>query len=107
AVAYAAKTRGIRARIFAPTISSPAKTARIRAYGADLEVVGSRYAEALAASETWAASHGAMTVHAYDSRETLLGPATLARELEKQAGGLETGRVAVGGGGPVGGGVAG
>jgi threonine dehydratase len=103
AVAYAARRRGVPARIFVPTISSPAKTARIRAYGAALEVVGETYADALAASETWAAAHGAATVHAYDSPQTLLGPGTMARELEQQAPGLETILVAVGGGGLVGG----
>src|SRR5262245_5842365 len=103
AVAHAARRRHVPARIFVPTISSPAKTARIRACGADLEVVGSHYAEALAASEVWAAAHGAATIHAYDSRETLLGPATLARELEEQAPDLDTVVVAVGGGGLIGG----
>ncbi len=103
AVAYAAQRRGVPARIFVPTISSPAKTARIRAYGAALEVVGESYADALAASETWAAAHGALTIHAYDAPETLLGPGTLARELEEQAPGLETILVAVGGGGLIGG----
>jgi threonine dehydratase len=103
AVAHAARRRGVPARIFVPTISSPAKTARIRSYGADLEVVGSHYAEALAASEVWAAAHGAATIHAFDSRETLLGPATLGRELEEQAPALETVVVAVGGGGLIGG----
>src|SRR5689334_21828011 len=36
AVAYAARTLGVPAKIFVPQISSPAKLARIRAYGADL-----------------------------------------------------------------------
>jgi threonine dehydratase len=103
AVAYAAGTRGVPARIFVPTISSPAKTARIRSYGAELEVVGSHYAEALAASEVWAAAHGAAAVHAFDARETLLGPATLGRELEEQAPSLDTIVVAIGGGGLIGG----
>ncbi len=103
AVAYAARRREVRARIFVPTISSPAKTARIRAYGAELEIVGRDYAEALAASETWAAARGAATVHAYDAPETLLGTATVGRELEEQAPALETVLVAVGGGGLIGG----
>jgi threonine dehydratase len=103
AVAYAARRRGVPARIFVPTISSPAKTARIRAYGAFLEVVGRDYAEALAASEEWAAGHDAATVHAYDAPETLLGTATLGRELEQQAPELETVLVGVGGGGLIGG----
>src|SRR5882757_10701722 len=50
AVAYAAMRLGLRATIFVPTVSSPAKIDRIRRYGADLTVIGERYAEALAAS---------------------------------------------------------
>src|SRR6266850_7477043 len=42
AVAYAAMRLGVRARIFVPTVSSPAKIQRIRAYGADLVVTGDR-----------------------------------------------------------------
>src|SRR5207253_1315707 len=48
AVAYAAMRLGARVRIFVPTVSSPAKIARIRAYGAELEVGGALYADALA-----------------------------------------------------------
>jgi threonine dehydratase len=103
AVAYAALTLGVPAKIFVPQISSPAKLARIRAYGADLAVVGERYAEALAASEEWAARSGALAVHAFDQDETLLCQATLGRELEQQAGDIETLLAAVGGGGLIGG----
>src|ERR1700726_1208915 len=46
AVAYAAMKLGVRAKIFVPSISSPAKIARIRDYGADLAVGGDRYADA-------------------------------------------------------------
>src|SRR5262249_40583482 len=70
AVASAAMPRGVRARIFVPTVSSPAKIARIRSYGADLVVVGDRYADALAASEAWGRDSGALPVHAYDQAET-------------------------------------
>ena len=99
AVAYAAMRLGLPAKIFVPGISSPAKLARIRSCGAELAVVGERYAEALAASEEWAARSGALPVHAFDQDETLLGQATLARELEQQVGDLDTLLVAVGGGG--------
>src|SRR5437763_15681531 len=54
AVAFAAMTLKIPARIFVPTVASPAKIAHIRSYGAGLVVVGDRYADALAASEEWA-----------------------------------------------------
>jgi threonine dehydratase len=103
AVAYAARRLGVRAKIFVPTVSSPAKIARIRGYGADLVVGGERYADALAAADAWAAQSGALPVHAFDQQETLLGPGTLGRELAGQAAALETLLVPVGGGGLIGG----
>ncbi|HZA65451.1 MAG TPA: threonine/serine dehydratase [Geminicoccaceae bacterium] len=103
AVAYAAMQLGLPAKIFVPSVSSPAKVQRIRDYGADLVVEGLRYADALAASEGWAARSGALPVHAYDQTETLLGQGTLGLELEEQAANLDTLLVAVGGGGLIGG----
>jgi threonine dehydratase len=103
AVAYAAQQLGVPARIFVPTVSSPAKVARIRSYGADLVVEGDRYADALAASEAWQVQSGALPVHAFDQRETLLGQGTVAMELLAQAAAITTILVAVGGGGLIGG----
>jgi threonine dehydratase len=103
AVAYAAMRRHVRAKIFVPTVSSPAKIQRIREYGAELVVEGERYADALAASEAWIARSGAMAVHAFDQAETLLGQGTLGMELAAQAPVLDTLLVAVGGGGLIGG----
>jgi threonine dehydratase len=103
AVAYAAMRLNLPARIFVPTVSSPAKIDRIRLYGADLTVIGERYAEALAASIEWSKTSGAMPVHAFDQIETLTGQGTLALELSQQAPELDTVLVAVGGGGLIGG----
>jgi threonine dehydratase len=103
AVAYAAMRLGVRARIFVPTVSSPAKIARIRESGAELEVNGGGYADALAASEAWAARSGALPIHAFDQSETLLGQGTIARELAAQSPDLDTILVGVGGGGLIGG----
>jgi threonine dehydratase len=103
AVAYAGMKRGIAARIFVPAIASPAKIAQIGDYGASLVVGGERYADALAASELWAAESGAMPIHAYDQPETLQGQGTVGLELEQQAPALTTLLVAVGGGGLIGG----
>jgi threonine dehydratase len=103
AVAFAAMQLKVPAKIFVPTISSPAKIDRIRAYGADLVVGGERYAEALASSEAWAVATGALPVHAFDQRETLLGQGTVGLELTAQAPELDTLLVAVGGGGLIGG----
>jgi len=102
AVAYAAMRLGVPAKIFVPTVSSAAKVERIRAYGADLAIVGDRYADALAASEAWVARTSALPVHAYDQLETLLGQGTLGLELAEQAS-LDTVLVSVGGGGLLGG----
>jgi threonine dehydratase len=99
AVAYAAMKLKVAAKIFVPSVSSPAKIARIRDYGADLTIEGDRYADALAASEVWAEKTGALPVHAFDQDETLLGQGTLGMELEDQASSLDTLLVAVGGGG--------
>jgi threonine dehydratase len=103
AVAFAAQRLGIPARIFVPTVVSPAKLQLIRSCGADVVVEGERYADALAASERWAETSGALQVHAYDQPETLLGQGTVGTELERQAPRLETLLVAVGGGGLLGG----
>ena len=103
AVAYAAQRLGHKAHIFVPTISSPAKTARIRSYGAELVVEGERYAEALARCEAYAATSGARQIHAYDQPGTIIGQGTLGLELEAQAPDIDTVLVAVGGGGLIGG----
>jgi len=103
AVAYAAMRLGVRAKIFVPTVSSPAKIRRIREYGAELSIVGDRYADAFAASEAWVEQSAALPVHAYDQVETLLGQGTLGMELTRQAPGLDTVLVPVGGGGLIGG----
>lgn len=103
AVAFAAMKLSIPAKIFVPAVASPAKIARIRVYGAELVVTGERYADALAASELWVAQSGALPVHAYDQRETLLGQGTLGAELEDGCPDLQTLLIAVGGGGLIGG----
>jgi len=103
AVAYAARSLGHKATIFVPGVSSPAKIERIRATGADLIVGGDRYADALAASQDFATRTGAMPVHAFDQRETLVGQGTLGMEIEADLPDIDTLLVAVGGGGLIGG----
>jgi threonine dehydratase len=98
AVAHAAHQLGIPARIFVPTVSPAAKIERIREL-ADLVIAGDRYADALEAAQQFIETSGAMSVHAYDQRETILGQATVALELDDQAGPLDTVLVPVGGGG--------
>lgn len=103
AVAYAAMRLGIPAKIFVPTVSPKTKVQRIKDCGADVVVTGARYADALAECDAWIAETGALSVHAYDQAETLMGQGTTGLELEAQAGDIDTVLVAVGGGGFIGG----
>src|SRR5882672_1062494 len=101
AVAYAAMRLKMPAKIFIPSVSSPAKIARVRDYGADLAIEGDRYADALAASESWARQTGALPVPAFDQIETIIGQGTVGLELAGQAPDIDTVLVSVGGGGLV------
>jgi threonine dehydratase len=103
AVAFAARRLGTPATIFVPTVTSPVKVARIRAYGADVVVTGDRYADALEASQRHLEESKALPVHAFDQTETLLGQGTLGRERADQVPEASTVMIAVGGGGLIGG----
>ena len=103
AVAYAAGKLNVSAKIFVPEVASPAKIELIRSYGAELTITGARYADALAACEAWIAETGALDIHAFNQRETLLGQGTTGLEFEDQAADLDTIFVSVGGGGLIGG----
>jgi len=94
AVAFAAMQLGVKAAIFVP---------KVRAYGGELVVTGAVYADALAASEARAAETGALAVHAYDQRETLLGQGSVGLEFEADRPEIDTLLVATGGGGLIGG----
>jgi threonine dehydratase len=103
AVAYAAMKLGVPATIFLPSVTSPAKAERIERYGAKLVTAGERYADALAASETFVRESGALAVHAFDQPETLLGQGTVGLEIEADLPQTDTLLVATGGGGLIGG----
>ena len=104
AVAYAAQKLGIRARVFVPEIASPAKIAKIKAYGAEAMIGGAAYAEAQERCDAYVAESGALLVHPYDALETIAGQGTVALEWEEDLERLglqklDTVLIAVGGGG--------
>ena len=99
AVAYAAMKLGKKATIFVPEVSPAAKLERIRGYGAELVVGGARYAEALAASEDFAATTGALQIHAFNQEETLIGQGTLGLEIVQDWPEVDAVVVPIGGGG--------
>jgi threonine dehydratase len=106
AVAHAAVTLGVPARIFVPELAGPAKIALIEATGAALTVVPGTYAEALAAARAHEAATGAMQVHAYDAPATVAGQGTLFAEWDDQGLEADTVLIAVGGGGLIAGALA-
>ncbi|MEV0193369.1 threonine/serine dehydratase [Kitasatospora purpeofusca] len=99
ACAWAALRQGVRATVFLPASAPQVKIARLRSYGADVRLVGTEYAEALAACEEFAASSGALASHAYDHPLIAAGAGTLMEEIHARVPGLDTVLVAVGGGG--------
>ncbi|MGW4803027.1 threonine/serine dehydratase [Kitasatospora sp. NPDC004272] len=99
ACAWAAQQQGIPATVFLPETAPAVKVARLRGYGADVRLVGSEYAEALAACEEFAAATGALASHAYDHPLIAAGAGTLLDEIRQQLPDLDTVVVAVGGGG--------
>ena len=104
ATALAAQSLGVPAEVFVPSVSPPAKRARLAALGARVVVAGDVYAEALEACIERQHETGALMTHAYDQPEVVAGAGTLARELEAQLGAApDTVLVSVGGGGLIGG----
>ena len=99
AVAHVARVLGHRAEIFVPSVSAPAKVARIRALGAEVTVGGDAYEDAQAVATARAENTGALLVHPYNHPMVVAGQGTMAMELERQAPDTATVLVAVGGGG--------
>ncbi len=104
AVAFAARKLGLKARVFVPEIATPAKIAKIRAYGAETVIGGASYAEAQERCNAYVAETGALMIHPYDSPVTVGGAGTVALEWEEDLRrlalpALDTVLVAVGGGG--------
>lgn len=99
ACAWAARAQSVPATVFLPANAPRVKVERLRGYGADVRLVGDRYAEALAACEEFAAQSGALSSHAYDHPLIAAGAGTVLDEIRAGLPGLDTVVVAVGGGG--------
>jgi threonine dehydratase len=104
AVAFAAQKLGIGAHVFVPEIATPAKIAKIKAYGAEAIIGGGSYADAQQRCDKYVSESGALSIHPYDAAETIAGQGTLALEWEEdlerlRLAKLDTVLIAVGGGG--------
>jgi threonine dehydratase len=99
AVAWAAREAGIQATIFVPEDAPMAKVDATRSYGADVQMGGATFEEAVAAARRHVEETGATFVHAFEDALVVAGQGTIGLELAEQAPNPGTVVVPVGGGG--------
>ena len=98
AVGFAASRAGSHAKVVMPRSANPYRVALCQQYGAEVVLVDDVF-EAFETVEAIRQQEGRAFIHPYDTRPTLLGTATVGRELLEQAGEFDAVVVPVGGGG--------
>jgi threonine dehydratase len=99
AVAWAAREAEIPATVFMPQDAPMAKVEATVNYGANVELAGEDFDEALAAALEHTEATGATFVHAFEDERVIAGQGTIGLELAEQLPDLETVVVPIGGGG--------
>lgn len=99
AVARTAYAAGVPATIFLPSTASPDKLAKIRAWNAKVEVVGTVWDQANVAALEFAAQSGAEYLHPFADPLVVAGQGTVGLEILKDIPDVDTILVAIGGGG--------
>ena len=99
ALAYAAKTLGIKAYIVMPKSSAQVKVDAVRGYGAEVIICESNQAAREAALDKVVAETGAEFIHPYDDFRVITGQATCVKELIEEVPDLQIVITPVGGGG--------
>ena len=102
-VALAARTLGIRARIYMPRSTPKVKQAAVLHHGGEfveIHLTGDSYDEAVAAARADEAARGTVYVHAYDDLKVMAGQGTLADEVVLSGHGpFDAAYLQIGGGG--------
>jgi threonine dehydratase len=99
ATARAASVAGVPSTIFVPCNITPAKLAKLAAWGADVKVVGDVWDQANEEALKFAAQHKAAYFHPFADPAVVAGQGTVALEILDQLPELEVILVAIGGGG--------
>jgi threonine dehydratase len=99
AVAWAARELGVRARIFVPDTAPITKVEACRNYGAETELTGSFFEDALAAALAYVEETGGTFIHPYEDRLVVAGQGTIGLELLEQEPEVGTVLIPIGGGG--------
>jgi len=102
-VALAATTVGLPATIVMPRNAPQAKVDATRGYGAEVDLTGDNFRDAMAHAQRLAAEAGTLFVHAYDDPDIVAGQGTLGLEIHEQVPDVDTVIVPIGGGGLIGG----
>ena len=99
AVAWAAREVGVPATVFVPQDAPMAKVEATRNYGAQVEMTGARFEDAVAAARAYVEETGATFVHPFEDESVIAGQGTLGLELADQLPDAATVVVPIGGGG--------
>src|ERR687893_1968350 len=99
AVAYAARSLGVRAIIVMPRGAARVKLDATTAFGAEVVLVGDDSAERVRKAEELAAEHGYVPVPPYDDETLIAGQGTVGLEILEDLPDVETVLVPVSGGG--------
>src|SRR5947199_5331664 len=99
AVAWAARELGVRARIFVPVTAPMAKVEACRNYGAQLELAGADFEDALDAALAFVEETGGTFIHPYEDQFVVAGQGTVGLELLEQEPDVGTVLIPIGGGG--------
>jgi threonine dehydratase len=99
ATARAGHMAGVPTTIFLPSNASPAKIAKLKAWGAATRITGDAWHEANAAALDFVRETGAVYFHPFADPEVVAGQGTLALEILEQVPDVDTVLVAMGGGG--------
>jgi len=99
AVAFAARSLGLPAEIFVPEVAPEIKVAKLREFGATVNIVEGIYDNAYTACAERAEQTGALLVHPFDQPDVITGQGTMALEIEDQVPDVDTVLMSSGGGG--------
>jgi threonine dehydratase len=99
AVAWAARELGVSARIFVPDTAPMTKVEACRNYGAETEMSGLFFEDALVAALAYVEQTGGTFIHPYEDRLVVAGQGTIGLELLEQAPDVGTVLIPIGGGG--------
>jgi len=99
AVAWAARELGVRARIYLPDTAPMAKVEASKNYGAETELTGSFFEDAMVAALAYVEKTGATFIHPYEDQLVVAGQGTIGLELLEQEPEVGTVLIPVGGGG--------